>query len=80
MPLDPTTKKSTAESRAEDHSISSDGLNHLCNLLEITTVEEKRRVRDLVTFDPVVGRMWAQYGIIDYAAPLKALTVDELDL
>ncbi|KAK7935217.1 hypothetical protein PG985_000712 [Apiospora marii] len=79
MPLDPAAKKSTVESRAEDRSTSTDGLNHLCDMLEITTPEEKRRVRDLVTFDPVLGRMWAQYGILSYAAPLKALTVDELE-
>ena len=80
MPLDPAAKKSTGESRAEDHRNSSDGLNYLCDLLEINTAQEKEKVRELVTFDPLLGKLWAQYGFLNYAAPLKCLTIDELDL
>ncbi|KAK7953407.1 hypothetical protein PG996_014299 [Apiospora saccharicola] len=79
MPLDPAAKKSTGESRAEDHRNSSDGLNYLCDLLEINTAQEKEKVRELVTFDPLLGKLWAQYGFLNYAAPLKCLTIDELD-
>ncbi|KAK8031780.1 hypothetical protein PG990_001514 [Apiospora arundinis] len=79
MPLDPAAKKSTVQSRAEDHCKSSDGINHLCELLDITSAEERDQVRHLVAFDPLLARLWNKYGIVNYAAPLKALTLDELE-
>lgn len=80
MPLDPAAKKSTEESRADDRINSSDELNHLCDLLDITTTQEREQVRNLVISDPLMIKLWAQYGFLNYSAPLKALTEDELDL
>ncbi|KAK8110851.1 uncharacterized protein PG998_007308 [Apiospora kogelbergensis] len=80
MPLDPAEKRSTAESRAEDYRHkSSDGVNTLCALLDITSAQDKDQVRDLITHDPLISSLWDRFNIISYAAPLKALTVDELE-
>ncbi|KAK8065581.1 hypothetical protein PG997_012328 [Apiospora hydei] len=79
MPQDPAAKKSTAESRAEDRDRSTDEFNHICELLGINSVQEREYIRNLVTSDPKLAKLWSQYGLVTYTAPLKALTLDELE-